>query len=226
MADKITKQELKQPDKLQIMFAQVMAYLMKYKKETAIVIGVFVLIVLAATGWYFYRQYEENTAMNLYNKATEEYFVAITTGKDTAAARKKYEDVEAKHSGTRAAAFAAYRLGNLSLNLNDADGAMKWYKKYLSHDSSDNEFKILVLNGMGYCYELKKDYKNALASFEKATSGKAAADFAGMTYDNIGRVYESMNDPKKALESYKKALEKAVDPGMKELLNRKISSLG
>lgn len=226
MAEKITKQELKQPDRFQVMSAQAMAYFLKYKKEVAIALGAVIVIVLAGTGWYFYNKNEENTAMSLYNKATEEFFMARVSGKDIAASQKKLEELEKKYSGTRAAAFAAYRLGNIALNQSDADGAMKWYQKYLSHDSSDNEFKVLVLNGMGYCYEIKKDYKNALSSFEKAANGKAAAGFAGMTYENIGRTYEALNDPKKAVENYKKALEKAVDPGMKELLNRKISSLG
>ena len=226
MTEKITKQELKQPDRFQVITAQVMTRLLQYKKEAAIALGAVVVIVLAATGWYFYNQHQESAAMSLYNKATEDFFTARATGKDIAPARKKFEELDSKYSGTRAAAFAAYRLGNIALNLNDADGAMKWYQKYLSHDSSDNEFKILVLNGMGYCYEIKKDYKNALTQFEKAASGKAAAGFAGMTYENIGRTYEALNDPKKAVENYKKALDKAVDPGMKELLNRKISSLG
>lgn len=226
MADKLTKQELKQPDKLQIMFAEVMDYLSQHKKEMTIGVSAVILVLLVVTGWYFYRQNEEKTALTLYNKATEEYFVARATGKDPSAAIKRYEEIETKYSGTQAAAFATYRLGNLSLNLNNVDAAMKWYQKYLNHDSSDNEFKALVLNGLGYCYEIKKDYKNALVYFEKAASSKTGASFVGLTHENIGRMHESLNDPKKALDSYKKALEKTVDPGMKELLNRKISTLG
>jgi len=226
MVDKITKEELKQPDKLQVLFGDVMKTITQHRKEMVIAVVAVICIGLAATGWYFYRQNEERNASTLYNKASEEYNASRASGKDPAAVIKLFTEVDAKYSGTQAAAFAAYRLGNLNLNRGNTDEAIKWYRKYLNDRSEDNELRLLVLNGLGYCYEAKKDYKNALIYFEKSAAGKAGVNFASMTYDNIGRIYEAMNDPKKALENYKKALEKAADPGTKELLNRKIASLG
>jgi tetratricopeptide (TPR) repeat protein len=226
MADKLTKQELKEPDKLQVLFSQAMDVLMQYKKEAMIASGVVVLILLIATGWYFYRQSEESSALTLYNKATEAYNRARATGQDSLTVVKLFEDVVKNYSGTQAAAFSSYRLGNIHLSRSNADGAIKAYQEYLNDQSTDNDFRVLVYNGLGYCYEAKKDWKSALGYFEKAMNSKAGRDFESTNYQNVARVYESMNDRAKALEYYKKAAEMAKEPTMKELLNRKISSLG
>jgi predicted negative regulator of RcsB-dependent stress response len=226
MADKITKQELKEPDKLQVMFAEAMQYLSRYKKEMTIAGGVVVLILVVAAGWYFYQQSEEGSALAKFNKATEEYFRARATRTDPGAAAKLYEEVAKNYSGTRSGALASYRLGNIYLSLNNIDGAIKAYQDFVKNSSGDNEFRVLAYNGIGYCYEAKKDFKTALENFEKAAGSKAGPSFASITYENIARVYESLNDTNKAVENYKKALEKAVDPNTKELLSRKIAMLG
>jgi len=226
MADKITKQELKQPDKLQIMFAEVTIFFTKHKKQFAITAGTVVLVILAAAGWFFYQQHEENNALTQYNKAVEEYMKNRAAGKDPASATKLFEDVARGYSGTRAAAFSSYRLGNIYLSLGNVDGAIKAYQGYLSDNSTDNDFRVLVHNGLGYCYEAKKDYKSALGYYEKAANSSAGRSFESINYENIARAYEYLNDPQKALEYYKKAAEKATEPSMKELLNRKISALG
>jgi tetratricopeptide (TPR) repeat protein len=79
--------------------------------------------------------------------------------------------------------------------------------------------------GLGYCYEGKKDYKNALSYFEKAASSKAGEALTSVNSQHTARVYEAMNDRAKALEYYQKALSKNVDPLIELQLRRKIASL-
>jgi hypothetical protein len=68
MADKITKQELKEPDRFQVLAARAMQYLVRYKKEAIIAAGVVVVVIAAVAGWYFYDLSQEKAAMSLYNK--------------------------------------------------------------------------------------------------------------------------------------------------------------
>ena len=226
MADKITKQELKQPDKLQLLFAGVMMFAMRHKKEAIVSAGVIICVVLAGTGWYFYRQHQESNAWTQYNKVVVEYNKARATGKDPAGLVKLFEDVAKKHSGTRAAAFSWYRLGNAYLNQSNIEGAIKCYEEYLKENSDDNEFRVLVYHGLATAYEAKKDYKTALGYYEKAIGSKAGVHFESKNFESVARMYETLNEPQKALEYYRKAAEKAKEPSLKELLNRKISSLG
>ena len=165
MADKLTKQELKEPDKLQVLFSQAMDILMQYKKEAMIAAGIVMLVLLIATCLYFYRQNEESSALTLYNKATEAYNRARVTGQDPLIIVNLFEEVVKKYSGTQAAAFSSYRLGNIYLSRSNVDGAIKAYQEYLNDQSKDNDFRVLVYNGLGYCYEAKKDWKSALGYF-------------------------------------------------------------
>ena len=226
VADKITKEELKGPDKFQVLFARVVGFVDKHTKEVGIAAAVVVFVVLAAGGWHFYQQHQEKEAMAAYNKATEEYFVGRAAGKDAATLVKGFSDVAKKYAGTDGSAFALYRMGNFQYEQGNFDASIKAYQDYLKDSSANDEFGVLVYNGLGYSFEAKKDYKGAVGYYEKALNAKAGAAFESMTCQNMGRAYEALKDKRKALEYYKRAAEKTVQPGMKELLNRKISTLG
>jgi len=226
MTEKITKQELKQPDRFQILTAKVMLYLTKHKKEAVLVSGALVLVVLVVAGWYVYDWNQQKSAMALYNKASEMYAKQQSSGQPSAEILKLYQDVVKEYAGTRAGAFAAYRLGYLHLGQLRLDESAAAFEGYLKHHGSDNELGVLVYNGLGYVYEQKKAYPKALDYFQKALNTKTGPTFASTNHENIARAYEALKEQQKALENYKKALEKAVDPAMKEILQRKIATLG
>jgi len=226
MADKITKQELKEPDRFQVLAARAMQYLVRYKKEAIIAAGVVVVVIAAVAGWYFYDLSQEKAAMSLYNKAASAKDPSLPPGQLTPEALKIYQDLTKQYSGTAAGGFAAYRLGFLHLGQGKFDEAIAAFEAYLQKHSQDNELRVLVYNGLGNAYVQKKDYPKALTYFEKAAGSKSGSAFASSIHENMGRSYEAMKDTKNALAQYKKALEKAIDPAMKELLQRRIASLG
>ncbi len=116
-----------------------------------------------------------------------------------------------------------YQMGNMYYNLGDIESSIKEYTKFLKEVPDGSDLRALAYVGLGYCYESKKDLKDALESFEKAANSKSVGSFEGITYRNIARIYEEMNNKEKALEYYKKALDKTSDPSMEHLLKRKIS---
>jgi tetratricopeptide (TPR) repeat protein len=121
--------------------------------------------------------------------------------------------------------MAHFQIGNIAYNLNDIDGSLNAYEEFLKSAPESEDLKTLAFNGMGYCYEAKSDFKNALISFEKAAAVKSVGSFEGITYRNIARIYEEMKNMEKALEYYQKALKKTSDPSMELLLKRKISTI-
>lgn len=225
MGAKITKQEIKEPDRLQLWFSQVLAYLVRRKREFIIGAVVSVLVIATATGWFFYRHYEERQAMAAYAGAVDTVARLRGGAQDPQRTLEALRKVTTDYRGTRAAALASYRLGNLHLARNEIDEALKAYQSYLATGAND-EISALTHAGMGYCYELKKDYKNALSAFERSISGRGGKFFEGTGYANMARIYEIMNDQAKAREFYLKALDSVVDQNMKEILERKIASLG
>ena len=219
MTGKITKQELKEPDKFQVMVSQVMAYLTENKKKLYIAGAVFVAVLLIASGWYLYDLDMQKSAQKIYARS---YYIA---GGDTATAAGVYKEVLAKYPRSRAAVLANYRLAGLYYQQKDFDAAIRHYEAFLQETPDQSDLKTIAYMGLGHCHEAKKNFKSALAAFEKAAGSKAGHAFGGLNNQNIARVYEAMNDRAKALEYYRKALTNNTDPIAELLLKRKIADL-
>ncbi|MCX7634138.1 MAG: tetratricopeptide repeat protein [Syntrophales bacterium] len=226
MGAKITKQELKEPDRLQLWFAKVLTYVGARKKQFIMGTIAVTLVVVTTAAWLFYRQYEERQAMAAYTGAVDTMSKFRGGAQDPQKTAEALRNVVTKYGGTRAAALSSYRLGNLYLAQNNIDEALKAYQAFLAQAGRDDEITALTHAGMGYCYEAKKDYKNALASHERSLEVRGGKTFESTGYANMARVYEAMNDKNKALEFYRKALDRATDANMKEILERKIATLG
>lgn len=226
MANKAVKQEITEPDKLQVILGQIRDYVLTHKRNIATATSVLVAVFALIGGWSYYRQTEETKAMNLYNKAVMDSMRIRMSSQDAAAAVKPLQEVIEKYSATEAAILAQYRIGNAYLNAGQIDAALKAFQGYLKDKSGENELTILVYNSMGNCYEAKNDFKNALVQYEKALNAKAGKSFAGDILTNLARTYEAMKDNKKAVEYYQKSLEKTQDPAMKLIIGRKIAVLG
>jgi tetratricopeptide (TPR) repeat protein len=139
---------------------------------------------------------------------------------------KLYQDVVSRYPGTKAALMAYYRMGNLYYRMNDIEASIKAYQEFLKGSPKDNEVKTLTYIGLGYCFESKKDFKNALESFENAANTKSGGNFESSNFSNIARIHVELNNREKAIEYYQKALGKTTDPAVEQLIKRKISSLG
>jgi len=219
MTGKITKQELKEPDKFQVMLSRVMTYLAENKKKIYIAGAVFVAVLLIASGWYLYDLDMEKSAQKIYARS---FYIAAG---DTTAAAGVYKEVLAKYPRSRAAALANYWLAGLYYQQKDFDAAIRHYEAFLQQTPDQSDLKTIAYMGLGHCHEAKKDFKNALAAFEKAAGSKAGQVFGGLNNQNIARIYEAMNDRAKALEYYRKALTNNTDPIAELLLKRKIAAL-
>ena len=103
--------------------------------------------------------------------------------------------------------------------------AVTAYQDFLKKAPSDSDLVTLAYNGLGSCYEMKKDFKKALEYYDNAMKTRTGLSFEAMNYGSIARVYEAMNNPAKAVEFYRKALGKTTDPLMTLYLKRKISIL-
>lgn len=217
MAAKLSKQELKEPDKFQVILSQVLTYLAENKTKFYITGAVFTTLVVMAGAWYLYDLNMEKSAQQLHARA---YYSVSGEG-----AVGIYKEVLEKYPRSRAAMLASYHLASLYYQQKDYDAAIRHYETFLQKIPDKSDLKTIAYMGLGHCHEAKKDFKNALAAFEKAASSKTGDVFAGMNDQNIARVYEAMNDRTKALEYYQKALTKSSDPLAELLIKRKIATL-
>ena len=221
MADKMTKMELEEPDKLQIFFEEFMEYVKHNRTKIMIIAAAFIVLLLMIAGWIIYDRSYENKAAELYEAA----FLVEKSGEAQGAAMavKQYKDLLTAYPRSNAAVFASYRLGNLYFKVNRYDEAIGFYNQYLEKASRSNDLTTLVLSALGASYESKKDLKKALEHYEKAIITPADNGFVAVNYQNAARIYEEMNNKAKALEYYKKALAITVDPSAELLIKRKIA---
>jgi tetratricopeptide (TPR) repeat protein len=217
MVEKLSKQELKEPDKFQVMFSQVVLYLAENRKKFYAAGAVFIAILVIAGAWFLYDLDVEKSAQQLYTRA---YYAATGEG-----ATGIYKNVLEKYPRSRVAVLTNYQLAGLYYHQKDFDAASRHYEAFLQKTPDKSDLKTIAYMGLGHCYEAKKDFKNALAAFEKAASSKTGDVFAGLNDQNIARVYEAMNDRAKALEYYQKALTKNTDPLSQLLIKRKVATL-
>ena len=224
MATKLDKKDLTEPDKLQILFLKIRAFIEEHRMRIYIGAGIFVLILVLAGGWSLYqRNYEKNADKN-YTKVFEAARKTVSPEGDTSTI-KGYKDLISQYPRSRAAVTSLYRLGNIYFDRREIDAAILAYQDFLNKASADSDLVTLAYNGMGACYELKKDFNKALETYEKAMKSSSAPSFETLNYAGAARVYEAMNNNAKAVEFYRKALGKTTDPLMTLYLKRKISSL-
>ena len=220
MARKVTKKELKQPDLFQSVFRQVINYAAENRSRIYLISVILVLILLISGGWYIFRLNYEKNAGKIYDRAYD----TLMKGNLTQAI-KFYRDVTSKYPDSRAAMIACYHLGNLYFRIHEIDASIKAYQEFLRRAPKDSDLLTLAYVGLGYCYESRKNFRDALVSFGKALKTDLRGSFEGINYRNIARIYEQMNNPRKATEYYRKALNKNADPFVDLLIKRKVSSL-
>lgn len=225
MARKITKKEIEQPDSFQATVNKISTYISENRKKIYFISGVITSIILISIGWYLYRMNYENNAQKLYAKAHLAGMKSTMQGVNPEQSiLKLYQDVITQYPGSTAAMMSHYQMGSIYYNIGDIDASVKAYTEFIKAAPGGSDLKVMAYNSLGHCYEMKKDWKNALESYEKATGSKTGGSFEGITYRNIARIYEEMNNREKALEYYQKALSKTTDPLMELFLKRKIST--
>lgn len=225
MAAKLSKEDLEGPDAFQSTIELISDYISDNKKRFYSIVTAIIVATIIATGIYMYWNHYQYSAKEMYARANNNLVQNIENPENANKNIKLFQELIEKYPHSWSARMAHYHLGNIYYNLGEFDKAIADYKKFVSSRISDKAgIKFLALTSIGYSYEAKKDYKDALEYFEKALKSNNAG-FESVAFSNIARIYEQMNHKKNALENYKKALEKATEPSKAILIKYKISSL-
>ena len=219
------KKELKEPDKLQLLFLSIRAFVEKHRMRIYTGAGIFILILCLPEAGIF----TSSTTKQAPERSTRKSLKLHRKRDHPQGIPQPSRDIRISFlniRGAAAAVTALYRLGNLYFSRHEIDAAILAYQDFLNKAPADSDLVTLAYNGLGACYEIKKDFNKALESYEKAMKTKTASSFEALNYSSIARVYEAMNNDAKAVEFYRKALGKTTDPLMTLYLKRKISNLG
>ncbi len=225
MSAKLSKKELKSHDAFQTTFERVGDYISENKTRVMVVGIALVSAVIIAMGIYFYWSHYSGSALKLYAQAQGNILKSGDNKETVNENINIFKELIEKYPHSWSGRMAYYHLGNIYYSRGEFDQAINSYQKFVGKSGSDKTgVKFLALTSLGYSFEVKKDYKEALKYFEQAQSAYNVG-FEAIGLRNIARAYEELNNKEKALEYYKKALEKTTEPATTIFIKRKISTL-
>jgi tetratricopeptide (TPR) repeat protein len=123
-----------------------------------------------------------------------------------------------------------YKLGCKYEELNDAQRAIKHYKRFfaIAQELGDGVGTSLALNCLGVCYHRRKGMDNLKVALDYHMKHWEMADVQGkiVAHINMGLVYQKLGQIEQATENYKQAFQSALDLGDKHGESIALANLG
>ncbi len=207
------KKLLKEPDEFISVSSKILNYLVKHKVVFISAVGVIFGTILIITGVFYFSEKAETKAFAMMRDGLERYQTVV--GED--GPKEAYEVVGKDFKqiiddyGTRMGGkLARITYAGIAYDAGDYDKAVSLYTLALEDSIDYPSLTNLILQGLGYCYEAKKDYPAAIKYFNRVATGvdpllKAEACF------NLGRIYALTGDNTKSTEFYKKIVAEHPD---------------
>jgi tetratricopeptide (TPR) repeat protein len=233
---RITRKDLKKPDKFISVSIRVLNFISHHKK-TATISGIMLVLFMGVIfGWLFYTKYLEAKAQFFLYQACNEYYQKeieeennnrFNPGKKSNIdiALNKFRMIIDEYPCSQAANFAFLYLGNCYYKLGDYDHSIIHYNKLLKRKFKVNYLTPFVLDSLGYSYQANRDYEKAINYFNKTIKKSENSLLVQESYLNLGRCYEKLNKKKEAVGIYQELVAKYPDSFYKDLVEWKISKL-
>ena len=189
--------------------------------------GILIVVLVAAGAWVWYRSHESRGLAALAEATTlvQHAESPQATPEVRAKAITALEAVVTQYPRFSAIAHASYQLGNLKYAAGEYNQARAAYELTVAK-SSPGTIRTLAAMGVGYTWEVEKNYAKAALAYETAVKGLGAKDFL---YEDVlmadARVQELSGKPDVALDIYQRLLRELPDSRHAENLRIRIAGL-
>jgi tetratricopeptide (TPR) repeat protein len=228
---RVSKKKIKETDEHVSSSGSLVEYVMKNYRNIIPVGIVVVFIAIVTITWIYYGKGREKKASYLFSQSKQIYQSSMTS--QTAdkpveeryqVALEKFEDITKTYSGTSSALESLLYIGDCYYHLKKYDPAIDYYTQFINKSKKDSYLRSFAFEGLGYCYEGKGDYEQALSYFKKSVN-EGTKHVNDLTYLNIARCYGALNDKANALEFYKKFAKEQDNSIFSKLAQDKIELL-
>ena len=211
---RVTRRDLlKRPDEFLAFVQQTISYFKENQKVVVIVTAAAVIAAASFGVFTFWRSSNLQQALFLEQEGNRLFSSKEIQGvsgmeqikpvADVKKALEKYKLIIQNYSGTKNAERALVYIGDCYFRLKQFDEAEKSYLEYLKKHPKQGFFSMAANQSLGYVYEAKRDYDNAIKYFLAASAGLSEEDQYG-TFMDVARCYEEQGKSYLALEYYQK----------------------
>ena len=202
------KRDLNEPDEFISFWSKLFDLISEYKLFFSSALGIMIAIIMVITGMIYFIKKSEDKAFALLQRGITNYQAELKNNapeKSFLDAGKDLQRVMNKYSNRNGGKLASFIYANICYAAKDYDKAIEIYKKSLINFNDELFIKYLILNGLGYSYKAKKDFKTAAKYFETIAS---APDYTikDEALFNLGELYAAMGDHDKSQTAFKKIL--------------------
>jgi tetratricopeptide (TPR) repeat protein len=219
------KRDLNDPDEFISFWTKLFDFVNAHKVQVSCAVGaLLILLMIGAATLYFLKQ-SENKAFSLLQKSIAKYQTLLKTeGPDKAykGAENDFQQIIKNYPQRQGGILARLYYADMCYAAKDYDKAITLYNPLLTELNDEPFLKNLVLNGLGYCYEAKKDYKRATGYFEMVATAQGYP-MKDEALFNLGEMYAAIGNKEKSINAFKKILSDYPESIYTEIVKEKMS---
>lgn len=223
---KVTRKELlNKPDEFITFSSKMFEFASVYQTQIFIGLIIFVVLIVSIVGIGYYSNKAEKQASDLLAVMMTKYeFFKNKSGPEVAyrAVENEAQFLLDELSGRKGGKLARVLYADICYNAGEIDKAIELYTKSLHHFNDTSAVKYFALNGLGYCYEEKNEFKTAVKYFQMVVEGNDNA-MKGEALYHLGRIYAEMGDNEKSRAAFKRVLSDYGDSIYVELIKEKLA---
>ena len=219
------KRILAEPDEFITFSSKLLQFSTEHKGKLAYILGTLFIIVVVFSGLQYFSNKAENKAFIQLDQNMKKYEALMKDNDIEKAYRdvaKDFERILEEYSNNEGKKIARLIYANISYDAGDFDKAISLYNEALLDFDTHTFYKNLILNGLGYCHEAKKDYETAIKYFEMIIA-QPVAILKDDALFNLGRLYAVIDANNKSIDAFKKIISDHTDSIYIELAKEKVA---
>ena len=224
---KITRKKLlKEPDEFFTFTSRAIRFAIDYKYPLTGGLAGLVILILIGTGIRYFSIKAENTAFTLLSQNQIKYETLLRQNgpqKAQSEVAADFDGILKKYSTKKGGKLARVVYASICFKAGNLDQAIALYNESLDDFKSDPFLKNLILSGLGYAHEEKRDLDRAVKYFDMIVAGPDPVMKGGALY-HLGRIYDTKGNRDKSIAAYKQLLDHHADSIYTELVKEKLGS--
>ena len=202
------KRDLNEPDEFITLWTKIFGWISEYKLLFSSALGIMIAIIIVIMGMLYFIKKSEDKAFALLQRGIINYQTKLknsTPEKAFLDVEKDFQLIMDNYSNRDGGKLANFIYANICYTAKNYDKAIELYNKSLINFNDELLIKNLILNGLGYAYKAKKDFKTAAKYFEiiASTPDYTIKDEALF---NLGEIYAAMGDHDKSITAFKEII--------------------